>query len=156
MTTIAWDGRTLAADRQATIGTLKRTTRKIWCVCDKLVAFVGDSDQVLELLHWMRRGAGPTDFPEHQRRGDSDNRIVVITSDRRIQVYERTPFPIEFGDKHFAMGSGRDFALGAMAMGATAREALQVASNLDCGTGMGIDWVDLDLRSHVGVPEFEP
>jgi ATP-dependent protease HslVU (ClpYQ) peptidase subunit len=46
-------------------------------------------------------------------------------------------------DPFMAWGSGRDFALGAMAMGATAREAVAVACRFNVYCGNGIDAFDL-------------
>lgn len=42
----------------------------------------------------------------------------------------------------WAVGSGCDYALGAMKFGATAKEAIAIASELDVNTGLGIDTVD--------------
>lgn len=41
----------------------------------------------------------------------------------------------EITDEEFAVGSGRKFALGAMAFGATAKEAVKIAKKMDSGTG---------------------
>lgn len=38
-----------------------------------------------------------------------------------------------------AIGSGRGEALGAMAMGADARRAVEIASRLNVGCGLGVD-----------------
>jgi len=40
-------------------------------------------------------------------------------------------------EKHFAIGSGSDFAIGAMAAGSTPKEAVMLASKHDTHTGLG-------------------
>lgn len=42
-----------------------------------------------------------------------------------------------------AWGSGRDYAMGAMARGANAKEAAEIAMRFDNGCGMGIDVVSV-------------
>lgn len=46
MSVIAWDGERLAADKRATLGTLIRTTTKVFHLGDALAAYAGDADAV--------------------------------------------------------------------------------------------------------------
>lgn len=55
--------------------------------------------------------------------------------------YVRLPVAMPIIDQREAWGSGADFALGAMAMGAGARRAVEVACELDVHCGKGIDVV---------------
>jgi hypothetical protein len=41
------------------------------------------------------------------------------------------------------VGSGADFAIGAMARGASAREAIDIAATYDTNTGLGVDVLEL-------------
>ena len=51
--------------------------------------------------------------------------VVLLDTRGRLWLYEdNDPQPIKHPD---AWGSGRDFALGALSMGATAKEAAQIA-----------------------------
>ena len=84
------------------------------------------------------------DFPPSQRDKDDWAGMLVILRDRRIARYERTPYPVFYEDETFAIGCGRDFALAAMHLGKTAREAVEVAIALDSGCGNGIDALTLD------------
>lgn len=43
MTTIAWDGKMLAADKRMSYGTLTRTVRKVFRIGDALVAGSGSA-----------------------------------------------------------------------------------------------------------------
>lgn len=141
MSVIAFDGRTLAADKRACIGTLIRTTTKIFRVGDALCAYAGDAAGGEEMLAWFRAGAKPADFPSGQRTDEWSGLLVVRRGE--ILKYERSPHPVRFEDKFFAIGCGRDFALAAMHLGHAARTAVEVAIALDSGCGNGIDTLEL-------------
>lgn len=140
MTVIAWDGKTLAADKRACNGTLRSVTTKIRRVGKDLVGYTGDASEGEELLAWFRFGADPEKFPAHLR-SDSQHwaRLVVVTPKREVLVFERGPHPVVFEDRFFAAGSGRDFALAAMHLGKSATEAVEVASVFDTSCGDGMD-----------------
>ena len=144
MSVIAWDGETLAADKRASNGTLIRTTTKIFRSGDALVAYAGEAVFGEEMRAWFDRGAKIEDFPASNRDKDDWAGLLVIRKGRPIVKYERTPYPITFEDRQFAMGCGRDFALAAMYLGKTAREAVEVAIALDSGCGNGIDTLRLE------------
>jgi hypothetical protein len=95
------------------------------------------------MARWYEAGADPADFPKCQEDKDDWARLIVV-ADGRVMVYERHPiaFPVE--DPFMAWGSGRDYAMGAMARGATAREAVEIAMRFDHHCGMGIDEVRFD------------
>jgi 20S proteasome alpha/beta subunit len=139
MTVIAWDGTMLAADKRLCFGDLATTTTKIFKVADSLVGYSGDCDAGEEMLAWFRSGAMPEAFPPYQRQNDRWAGLLVITPDKRIKKYERTPYPLIIQDKCFAIGSGRDFALAAMHLGYSARDAVEVTCQLDSSCGNGID-----------------
>lgn len=145
MSVIAWDGYTLAADRRACMGGLYRTTTKIFRVGRLLVGFAGGASYGMEMLAWIKSGVEPERFPSVQRdRGnDEASGILVIRENREIARYELTPYPVVFSDRHFAIGSGRDFALAAMHCGRTAEEAVKVACLFDVYCGNGVDTLTL-------------
>lgn len=138
MTTIAWDGHTLAADKRACSSGLCLKVRKIWRIGELLYGASGSADQAAEMFAWIERGRRPDDFPASQRDKD-DYAPVLVIDGGRVLKYERTPFPIEFETVHHAIGSGRDFALAGMACGLTAAQAVGLAAQFDSGTGDGVD-----------------
>lgn len=142
MSVIAWDGKTLAADKRASFGSTIRTTTKIFRHGNALVAYAGDASHGEEVRAWWASGADPDQFPTSQRDKDDWAGLLVIRKGERgpvIARYERTPYPIYFEDEQFSIGSGRDFALAAMFLGCDARRAVEVASALDSGCGNGVD-----------------
>lgn len=148
MTVIAWDGKCLAADKQATEGGLRHITTKIKRI-DKgkfkgyLVAGAGVTSQANHMMAWFECGAEPDAFPKYQETEELSAQLLVITPDKDILRFDINPIPSVFHDEQYAMGSGRDVAIGAMAMGANAIEAVEVASELCSGCGMGIDAIYL-------------
>lgn len=145
MSVIAWDGKTMAADKRAVIGGgFYRTTTKIFRVGNALVGYAGDADAGEEMLAWFDKDhADPKLFPQSQRDKDGWAGLLVVWEAGEIWKYERTPFPIKFPPQQFAIGSGRDFAMAAMHLGKTAAEAVEVACALDPGCGNGIDMLTL-------------
>lgn len=140
MTVLVWDGTTLAADRQATIGELRRSICKIAKHKGALLAWCGLQSVGLVLAEWWINGADPEKYPaKHQENDDTSTSFYVIHPDKTVDCYERTHLPIRVLDKQWAAGSGRDFAYGALAMGADAVQAVNAAAVYCTSVGMGVD-----------------
>ena len=146
MTVVAWDGTTLAADKRATNNGLHRTVRKIYRLNDEELAGVaGDFADSEAILAWLRGSRNPDTFPQLPDR-DSARVLVLrrIAGGVRVLLYEARAIPIEFEERHFAMGCGRDYAMAALYLGKSAVEAVAIASALDCYCGNGIDTLTFD------------
>lgn len=138
MSIIAYDGKFIAADKLMSNGDGKSTTQKLFKINNKLFyGFTGAVDSGLLMASWYKNGAKPKEFPEIQKTDNWSRLIVFKNSD--IFYYEQTPFAIPCIDKFMAWGSGRDYAIGAMAMGATAVEAVKVAIEHCSSCGIGVD-----------------
>lgn len=142
---IAWDGTTLAADRQATQHGLKRQCEKIWrCKrTGELFGAVGQPDTTAAVVAWYEAGADPEKFPACSRNEASSSFLYVVGRDGICIKYETEPFAIPILEPFWAAGSGRDYALGAMARGASARDAVGIACQFDASCGMGITTLEL-------------
>ena len=144
MTVIVWDGTTLAADKMCVSGDLKRTVTKIRKINGHLCAGSGDFDRIHEMYAWFSRGAKPEEFPPFGRDNNDWCGLLVITPDRRVLKYERTPYAMDFTESGaHCLGSGRDFAYAALHMGADAAGAVAVASVLCPSCGHGVDTLTL-------------
>ena len=141
MTTIAWDGRYLAADKMTVNNGLSRITTKIWRIGDLLVGVSGGLDSGMAMKNWIERGENPDNFPESQKKNDTNTPTCVIRN-KEYWVYETTPFPFRIEDDFSAMGSGRDFALMAMRLGLPAKTAVIMTAEFDVGTGGEVDVLD--------------
>ena len=132
MTTVAFDGKSLAADSQTTTGSIRGTTVKI--AKNKagfLVAGSGDLCVIKQWLNWVLDGMPPERQPEHCR----ESNIIVVDPRGRVTVFEDNAVALSPPRKQWALGTGSDIALGAMAAGADARQAVKIACKLDVYSG---------------------
>lgn len=141
MTTVAFDGQTMAADTLATDdwGMRERTLEKIWANKYLLIGCAGGSGQI---ARWLMNLTIDTDiddlikdgYPNYARDTNDPALLVVDRLTGRIYRHAGGSF-IQTHYQHFAIGSGRDFAMAAMYLGKTAREAVSVAAHFDNNTG---------------------
>ncbi|QXX82949.1 hypothetical protein J6836_00715 [Providencia sp. R33] len=148
MTTIAWDGATLAADSQSQVGSmivnlkeqkifkagnehpLKINGRRI-----QVIGICGDMSAKDEIWQTLSSGVNfGTAFNELSDFSiiaiDFDGKAFVVSKnkdEKHAYVYE-TEAPL-------AIGSGDSFAMGAMKSGKSAEEAVKVAISLDVYSG---------------------
>lgn len=104
----------------------------------------GTSNHTEALKRWYESGANPERWPKFQEDEDKASCLIVMTA-QGVGAYGTQPYAIhEVGRAFTAWGSGRDFAIAAMACGKSAVEAVQLASQFDVNTGMGVDWFGVD------------
>jgi len=142
MTVIAWDGKTLAADRRATSQDMHWSVTKIQKHDGKLLFAGGDFDSIIAMYEWFIAGAKPETYPPCQKDNDAWAAVHVIDQNG-LWRYERTPYPFKVEVPFFATGSGRAYAMAAMYCGKTAREAVEIACVFDPGCGNGIDVLEI-------------
>ena len=143
MSVVVWDGTWLAADRQANTADLAVTCQKLMRAENgNILAFTGTLECGLMLAQWYNEGANPDKWPEFQKT-EEWTRLIVVDNEG-ASIYEKLPIAQKIHDTHASWGSGRDYALGAMAMGADAKRAVEIASeyNIDCGKGIDALRVD--------------
>lgn len=143
MTVIAFDGRTLAADRSVVNNGLASTATKIHRVGSLLCGGSGCVSSCNAMLDWVRGGRDPKAFPAGQVDPKGDwSPFLVIEADGQILLYDNNPFPTRYDrrrQRFYAIGSGRDYAMAAMYLGCDAKRAVNVASALEVGCGNGVD-----------------
>lgn len=143
MTCIAWDGKTLAADKRAVSGGgIARTVTKIKQVNGCLTAITGDWDVGAEMRMWFADGAIAEKFPPKAR--DDKSTLIVIDADGGIAMWATGPVPMIVEQAMCSWGSGRDFAEAAMYLGCDARRAVEVACAFQTDCGNGIDILGFD------------
>jgi hypothetical protein len=142
MSVIVWDGKTLAADRMSVSANLKRTTTKIWRHKDMLIGGAGTAVAIQAMVEWITHHKCDREkFPKLE---NEDVTIWVINRNGTQAKFEDSPFPLTYHDEKWADGSGRDFAYGALEMGADAVRAVEVASKYDAFCGHGVDAVSFE------------
>ena len=145
MTTIAWDGKILAADRQRTNGNTCQLARKLFICGDFVYGATGMMADIPVIRRWLEGGAKFEERPECDDSEGGDAGLVIRKVDLALFLLQgkRRYALIDLPGGPIATGSGVDFALAAMACGKGAREAVEVASLFDAGTGRGVDYVVL-------------
>lgn len=144
MTVIAWDGKTLAADKRAMNNGFKGgTVTKIHRWPGGLCAFAGDFDVGMQMVQWLRAGADASNYPKQQAEKSAAS-FLVVNRDGTVDRYESTPVPLRMENQQQAMGTGRDYALAAMHLGCDAQRAVLVACALDSACGNGVDALELE------------
>ena len=144
MTTIAWDGETLAADRK--MGG-RYNVQKIFKVPQGYAAGCGDYDYVVEVVEWLANGADRDKIhhlPDKNEDMEPAAEIILVSPKGKVS-WLSWPYLrfVQLSEKKVAYGSGGDIALGAMAAGASARQAVAIACRFDSDTGQGIDAVQV-------------
>ncbi len=140
MTTIAFDGRILAADSQATAGNIKTFDAvkvRIVEIAQEgshkgekhYVACCGDMASARAFCDWYRDQAGSV-YPKLEE----DFHALAIAPHGIAEYWDRLPYGVA-AHAPVAIGSGKQIALGAMAAGKNAIEAVEIAKQHDCFTG---------------------
>ncbi len=136
MSVVAWDGRTVAADRRVTENDVPHLCRKVFRTKHgEILAFVGGFDHGLSLVRWYKSGGNAAKFPKARK---ADSATLIVFSKTRVYEFDGSPRAMPVSDKFMAWGSGKGPALGAMAMGADARRAVKIAGRYNVNCGMGV------------------
>jgi hypothetical protein len=147
MTTIAWDGQTLAADSCSWSGGARRRVRKVFKVRSPdgrcfLVAFAGNGSFALAVLAWMRGKRDRPDPLTFMGHTELPNQCaLVIDEKKRIWQLGNELTYSQMQERVYAFGAGQEFAWGALEAGATATQAIRIAMKRSDYAGLGVDSV---------------
>lgn len=132
MTTIVYRDGMMAADSQTTISTDAGGARKFRC--EKLyrskdgkaiIGTAGESFPALKFVRWYGSGKKPP-----KELAGTDFTCLVLTSSGLVE-YDGHCEPDPVLEPFYAVGSGAKAALGALHMGATAEQAVEIACRID-------------------------
>jgi len=136
VTTIAFDGKTLAADSQTSL--YKGRAVKIHRLNDgSLYGASGNLSEGVAVRLWLNDPALP--MPKV-----ADSFHAILIRDGQLFALENDLTLVPYQCKYFAVGSGREYAMAAMLLGKTAREAVEVAIQLDINSGGEIQSLPLE------------
>jgi ATP-dependent HslUV protease subunit HslV len=132
MTTIAYREGVIAGDTNVhSSGTLVGTMWKIGRRADgALIGAAGAASHIRAWLEWFQEGEGGI-RPQVK---ENEAQAVIVRPNGQIEWHDDVGHHC-IEASFFAIGSGRDIAIGAMAMGATPAEAVDVARSHDVHTG---------------------
>ncbi|HET8687686.1 MAG TPA: hypothetical protein VFM18_13630, partial [Methanosarcina sp.] len=93
------------------------------------LGYAGSISRIQEVLNWI---IDPTDkVPKSREHAE----FVVLTKDKKMFTFTNPVNWIEIKDKYYTIGSGAQYAAGALAAGASITDALKIASKHDAHTG---------------------
>jgi hypothetical protein len=144
MTVIAWDGKTLAADKQMMSGYLRSpiVTKIHRGFSGELLAFSGNASIAGELHEWYKSGCKPEDWPKNNCDKNDSSHLIVINKETGIRKYESGPYPVHLENSYMAFGCGYEAAMAVLYMGFPSVKAVEVASALISGCGNGVDTLE--------------
>lgn len=136
----------MAADTQAYLGQgLPGHARKMKVHKLESGAIVGITSNTVGastlLLEWINAGLDPQ-YKEPMKFPDSFEILIVYPS-RHIHYYNDGMFPTIIEADYMAIGSGVKYALGALAAGLDAEQAVSIACHFDQFSGGGVTAVRL-------------
>jgi hypothetical protein len=137
VTTVAWKNGQLAADKKLDQW---MTTCKIFKLPNGAhLSGSGNFDDIIEIAAWFNAGCPPESIPQYS--GD-DTDLLIMEADGSC-YWLTDPFlrKMKITEAYYAIGSGSKVALGAMAAGKSAKDAVIIASKHDVNTGNGVDIV---------------
>lgn len=137
MTVIVWDGTTLAADKQTSFGGSGFAITKLGRTKDLLFGCSGNGAMCRQMSKWVLDGRHPEQLPVGFSDGSAD--VLVVERGGKVLLYSVGPLPTIIEETKFAIGSGMDFALGALYAGANAYHAVLAANRYSNSCGMGVD-----------------
>lgn len=141
LTTIVWDTKAFAADRQTTFGGTpvagNKITKAKFKGQDCFIGTSGDVEICTAVEEWIKLGCkGTPKLPD-----DPQFAALIVVKSGDVYFMSGSTFAHSMGKTKWAIGSGADYALGAMYAGMDAKQAVMIASQLDTGTGLGVDSV---------------
>jgi len=134
MTVIAWDGKTLAADKQATFGGTPVPFTKLFRSGAEMIGCSGSVSESLQFVEWYRKGE-----PADSKPAVEDGFAALVVQNGKLYRYEKQLVALPMDVTIWGAGSGADYAIGAMAAGCSAVEAVEIACRFDIHCGLGID-----------------
>jgi ATP-dependent protease HslVU (ClpYQ) peptidase subunit len=142
VTTIAYSNGILAADSLINYGTFSNgEVNKIHIVTihgRKAMLAVAGAVWVIEpLIEWIEAGAEQDEIPHCILHAVKDFSCIMIDDEGNVWEFNNGYF-LRCGVEYIAIGSGQMFALGAMAAGVSAPEAVAASMKHDKATGGAI------------------
>lgn len=140
VTTVVYFDGVLAADRLCAAGSRREgMVRKIAKRKSDgaLIGGCGSVSIVSEYIDWFlkgERGKSPSLGEDDKH----DAEMIVVRPGRKVYLYDRTG-KYQLKAKAIAMGSGCEYAYGALEMGAGAIEAVKIAIRRDAYSGGGVN-----------------
>lgn len=137
MTTVVCNRASMAADKRISGGPIFSST-KIFRVNGSLIGVAGHLEQALRFVEWRRTPEQKPAFNE-----PVNFEALELRPDGALVWWGPEMVGVAIEDDYYAIGSGSAIALGAMAMGASPKQAIKAASRWDVSTGSEVQTMAL-------------
>jgi ATP-dependent protease HslVU (ClpYQ) peptidase subunit len=124
VTTIVATKDRIVADSKTSNGDVKWPSRKIDRVGERLFGCAGDVASIERFLKWIRNG-------DRRPRIGRDEFAALEVNPGGLFLWDEHLVPMLIDRDHHAIGSGASAAFGALAMGATPEQAVEIACQID-------------------------
>lgn len=137
MTTICFKSGILAFDSKISGGGVAFGTGIKGVKTNKfLLAAAGSCEDCDAWLDWMKATGGDLDTKKNYGLDkECEMECIAIDKKGRVRWYGDKCYPYTIDGHFHALGSGYAFAMGAMAFGASAAQAVRIAAKFDTATG---------------------
>lgn len=142
MTTIALTTSEIGSDLQYTEGNRKWKggPKVFFCekhpltypICDFYLGLCGKASELLQVADFFRH---PEQIKLPKKLSGVSGAILTVEGD--IFCFDDPNVWIKVLEPYYAIGSGCEYALGALAQGSTVKQAIQLASKFDVRSGLG-------------------
>ncbi len=126
MTTIAYDGKMVAADSMC-MGDCRHHVNKLFRVDGQIIGCSGGWSDANRFIRWVKDGRPEEDEPKLAEEFNA----LIVHPDGSYLVFENSLESMPFTDSFFALGSGQAAAVAAMLAGANAKRAVEIACQVD-------------------------
>jgi len=109
--------------------------RKYARIGNSIYSGAGDLDELMKFFDWRRDGGDPPSI-------DDGIDVLEVCSDG-IFIWGKKFVRLHVNEEYYAVGSGAHYAMGALAAGATPKQAIAIAASMDSGTGLPIEFARL-------------
>lgn len=151
MSTVAYRNGIMAADSAGWSGdTYIGTHAKMRQIGTRLVGCVGGLASIELFMEYMKKRTAAalqrlrelehkTDQDSNQAAtSDLDLAAICVDNDGSVSIWDNSLVPLRCEAAYYAIGSGEEYALGAMAIGASAEDAVRAAAHHDAHTRLPV------------------
>jgi hypothetical protein len=142
MTTIAATLTHMAADRFVTYGPSYNGDWKIWVAKGAIWGAAGDVSHCAQFKLWTL-GKGPRPKVTNPEDEEAARMEVLQLTPKGLFLWINDGPPDAVREHFYAIGSGAGYALGALSMGSTLEQAIEVSAKWDNGTRLPFDVIPL-------------
>lgn len=147
MTCIVANLEAMASDKHVTYTPSFTGECKIWEAKGAIWGAAGPSWKGLAFRAWtLGKGKRPTFIKQDEEEGEEDVKLEVLQlTPGGLYLWVNGDLPDPVKEPFFAIGSGGSYAIGALSMGATLEQAIEVAAKWDNGTRLPFDRIELKV-----------